>query len=256
MRLHNKIAIITGAADGIGRGTAIKFAEEGADSLLVDLNEAGLRETAASVAKLGRKATILVQDITTPDAAEKIVQRAVADFGRLDILVNNAGVSMGGFFTDIPPEILDRVIAVNLIAPFVISQAAARYWIANKIHGRIVSTSSINAETVQGNSTAYCASKGGVRMLTKGAAVDLGPRQITVNAVGPGHTITGMTRKHMGTQWEREGIERSALKRLGTAEDIANAIAFLASDEASYVTGQTLYVEGGRTIQPPPYPAS
>ena len=254
MRLQGKIAIITGAADGIGRGAAVKFAKEGADSLLVDINEAGLKETAAAVAKTGRKAKILVQDVAAPDAGEKIVARAIADFGRLDILVNNAGVSQGGFFTDIPPETLDRVIAVNLIAPFLISQAAARHWLATKTRGRIVSTSSINAETVQGNSTAYCASKGGVRTFTRGAAVDLGPHQITVNAVGPGHTITGMTRKHMGTQWEKDGIERSALKRLGTPEDIANAMAFLASDEASYITGQTIYVEGGRTIQPPPYP--
>lgn len=256
MRLNGRVAIITGAADGIGRGTAIKFAQEGADSLLVDVNEAGLKETASAVSKLGRAATTLVQDVAAPTAAETIVQRALKDFGRLDILVNNAGISIAAFFTDVSPETLDKMIAVNLEAPYLISQAAARHWVSKKQPGRIVSTASINSETVQANSTVYCATKGGVRTFTIGAAVDLGPYGITVNAVGPGHTITGMTRKHMGTPWEKHGIENSALKRLGTAEDIANAICFLASDEASYITGQTIFVEGGRIIKPPTPPNS
>ncbi len=252
MRFQGKAGIVTGAADGMGRATAVKLAQEGADVLIVDVHAAGLRETANLVARADRRAVELVADVSAPEAPRRIVEAAVRAFGSFDILVNNAGVSTGATFLEVPEEVLDRVLAVNLLAPFLIGQEAARHWIERKKPGRIINIGSINAETIQGLSTAYCASKGGIRMLTKAAACDLGPHGITVNAVGPGHTRTGMTRGPLSNPaLERDWISRTPLGRLGEPEDIANAVAFLASDEASYITGQTIYVEGGRTIHIP-----
>jgi len=250
MRLHGKTAIITGAADGIGRGIAIKFAKEGADSLLVDLNRAGVEETARLAGAHGYTPKTMVADVSDRSLQGQIIQRAVDEFGVLDILVNNAGVVFVAPFQDFPVDKLHRIMEVNLKAPFLLAQHAARYWIANKRGGRIVSTSSINAESIQPNSAAYAASKGAIRMLTKAMAFDLGPHNITCNAVGPGHTRTGMTRPGLAADPNRERLNASVIpmRRIGEPEDIANAVAFLASDEASYVTGQTIYVEGGRII--------
>ncbi len=252
MKLQGKVAIVTGAADGIGRGTAVKFAREGADLLLVDLNESGLSATSTLVAEAGGRVEEMVADVTGDDSPERIVARAVERLGALDILVNNAGVPPSGHFLTITEESMDRVMAVNLRAPFLLGQAAARHWIEQKKPGRIVNISSINAETIQGDSSDYCASKGGVRMLTKAAACDLGRYGITVNAVGPGHTRTGMTRHLIDNpELEQDWVGRTPLGRLGEPEDIANAVAFLVSDEAAYITGQTIYVEGGRTLHIP-----
>ncbi len=252
MKLQGKAGIITGAADGMGRATAVKFARAGAGVLIVDVNARGLQETADLVASEDRRAVQLVCDVAAPDAPQRIVSAAVQAFGSFDILVNNAGVAGGQHFLQVTEEMLDRTLAVNLLAPFLIGQAAAQFWLQRKIKGRIVNISSINAETVQGGSTAYCASKGGIRMLTKAAACDLGPYGITVNAVGPGHTRTGMTRHVVSNpELERDWISRTPLGRLGEPEDIANAVAFLVSEDAGYITGQTVYVEGGRTIHIP-----
>ncbi|MBI3744067.1 MAG: SDR family oxidoreductase [Chloroflexi bacterium] len=250
-RFKGQAAIVTGAADGIGRGCAIKLAQEGANLLLTDINQKGLAETATLARKEGVKVSELVCDVSTNDAPQRLVEAAVKAFGSFQILVNNAGVSSAAPFLEYQEAALDKVIGVNLRAPLLIGKAASRYWIDNKIKGRIVNISSINAETIQGNSVAYCASKGGIRMLTMAAACDLGPHGITVNAVGPGHTKTGMTRNTIGTPVEQDWIERTPLGRIGEPADIANAVAFLASEEASYVTGQTIYVEGGRTIHIP-----
>lgn len=252
MRLKGKAAIVTGAGSGIGRACAVKFAREGADVLMADIAPEGLRDTLGLVAKAGRRMADLVIDVSSDGAPELIVSAAVQHFGTFDILVNNAGVSTPGHFLEVPEEVVDKVLAVNLRAPFLLGRAAAAHWMEKKKPGRIINISSINAETIQGNSAAYCASKGGIRMLTKAAACDLGPHGITVNAVGPGHTRTGMTRSLVNNpSLERDWISRTPLGRLGEPEDIASAVVFLASDEASYITGQTIYVEGGRTIHIP-----
>ncbi|MBI3744068.1 MAG: SDR family oxidoreductase, partial [Chloroflexi bacterium] len=168
-----------------------------------------------------------------------------------DILVNNAGVSKPAFYPDYAVEDIDLILDVNLKAPFILSQHVGRYLVEHKKPGRIVNISSINAEkaTVIGG-TAYCASKGAIRQMTRTAAYDLGPFGITVNAVGPGHTRTGMTKPTFAEHAtrEREWAEKTPLGRIAEPEDIANAVAFLASDEASYVTGQSIYVEGGRCL--------
>jgi len=251
MRLKGKVAIITGAGSGIGQGVAIKFAKEGASSLLVDISDAGLKETASLVQKAGGKAATMKADVRDRGQLKAIVPKAAQQFGTVDILVNNAGVSKPAFYPDYAVEDIDLILDVNLKAPFILSQHFGRYLVANKKPGRIVNISSINAEkaTMMG-STAYCASKGAVRQLTRTAAYDLGPFGITVNAVGPGHTRTGMTRPLFAENAarEREWAEKTPLRRIAEPEDIANAVAFLASDEASYITGQSVYVEGGRCL--------
>lgn len=251
MRLQGKAAIITGAADGIGRGIALKFAREGAAGFLVDINEAGLKETARLVHGLDGRAATMTADLQDRAHLRAIVPKAAAAFGTIDILVNNAGISRPAFYPEYPAQDLDMVLDINLKAPFFLAQQVARYLVEHKKPGRIVNISSINAElgTLWG-STAYCASKGAVRVLTRAAAYDLGPYGITVNAVGPGHTRTGMTRPIFAenARREKEWAEKTPLRRIGEPEDIANAVAFLASDEASYVTGQSIYVDGGRTL--------
>ena len=251
MRLEGKAAIITGAADGIGRGIAVKFAREGADSFLVDLNAEGVNETAAMVRDLGRRAGVLVGDLRDRAFLRTIVAQAVEALGSVDIVVNNAGVSRPAAYEEYSTDDLDLVLDVNLKAPFLLSQQVARYLVDSKKPGRIVHIASINAEfAAVSGSTAYCASKGGIRLLTKASAYDLGPYGITVNAVGPGHTRTGMTRPifEEDASREQEWAGKTPLRRVGEPEDIANAVAFLVSDEASYITGQTIFVDGGRTL--------
>ncbi|MEE9286167.1 MAG: SDR family NAD(P)-dependent oxidoreductase [Dehalococcoidia bacterium] len=251
MRLQGKAAIITGAADGIGRGIALKFAREGADAFLVDLNEPGVSETAAMARDLGRQAVVLAGDLRDRAFLASIVPHTIEALGTVDILVNNAGVSRPAPYPEYSTDDLDLVLDVNLKAPFLLAQHVARYLVEQKKPGRIVNISSINAEVAAvSGSTAYCASKGGVRLLTRAAAFDLGPYGITVNAVGPGHTRTGMTRPIFAEDAarEQEWAGKTPIGRVGEPEDIANAVAFLASDEASYITGQTIYVDGGRTL--------
>ncbi len=250
MRLAGKAAIITGAADGIGRATAVKFAQEGADSLLFDINRAGVEETAARVVETGRRGEVLVGDLADADTLQRIVDTAVEQLGGFDILVNNAGIFSGGHILEFSPEDYDRLMSINLRAPFFLAQLAGRYWVAEGRPGRIVNLSSVNALVALRDSAAYTASKGAITALTRALALELAPNDITVNAVGPGVIRTGMNRGLLdGTRLEDSWTKRTPLGRLGDPADIANAIAFLASDEASYITGQILYVEGGRTIR-------
>ena len=248
--LHGKVAIVTGAADGMGRAIALKFAQDGADCFVVDVNNVGLAETARLVEAEGRKAVSLVADLANRPALQGVLPKALETFPQIDILVNNAGVSRPAPINEYPLEYLNAIMDVNLKAPFLLSLYVARHWAEHDIAGRIISITSINAEVAQAGSAAYSASKGALRQATKAIAYDLGPYGITVNAVGPGYTRTGMTKPIFDKDGgrEKEWAMKTPLGRIGEAEDIANAVAFLASDEASYITGQTIYVEGGRTI--------
>ena len=248
--LDGKTAIITGAADGMGRATAVKLAKEGVDTLLVDLNGEGLEETAGLAGAQGRRAVPWVADLADRKALHGIVPAAIHAFGGVDILVNNAGVSRPRPIQDYEIADLDLTMAVNFKAPFLLAVYAARHMVEAGKAGRIVNITSINAEVAAAGSAAYSATKGALRQATKAMAYELGPHGITVNAVGPGYTRTGMTRPIFSCQPERaaDWVAKTPLGRVGEPEDIANAVAFLVSDEASYVTGQTVYVEGGRTI--------
>jgi 3-oxoacyl-[acyl-carrier protein] reductase len=245
MRLKEKVAIVTGAASGIGAATARLFAEEGARVLAVDLPGTALAAAHGGQERIGG----FDADIADPDAAERIVGAALERFGRLDILVNNAGVSANVLAEIMPLEEWDRVIAVNLRGTFLLCRAAIPSLRATGA-GRIVSVASVMAERTDYGLAAYAASKAGIAGLTRTLALELGKFGVTANYVLPGAIYTGMTRQnfdqeHIRTVWER----KAALRRLGQPLDIARGILFLASEEGGFVTGHGLVIDGGLTLR-------
>jgi 3-oxoacyl-[acyl-carrier protein] reductase len=245
MRLENKAAIVTGAASGIGRATAELFASEGAHVLAVDLNEPALREAHGASPAV----TPFASDIAKDGAAETIVDAAVAQFGGLDILVNNAGVGSNALAEVMTIEEWDRVFSVNIRGTFMLCRAAIPH-LRSRGAGRIVSVASVMAERTDYGLAAYAASKAGVAGLTRTLALELGKFGITANYVLPGAIYTGMTRQsfeqdHIRQVWEK----KAALKRLGQPIDIARGILFLASEDAGFVTGHGLTIDGGLTLR-------
>jgi len=244
LRLEGRAAIVTGAASGIGQATADLFAREGAMVLAVDRPGTGLADRHDHSA-----VSTLEQDIAEAGAAEKIVDAAVGKFGKLDIVYNNAGVSrnaLGEFMTD---EEWDITIAVNLTAAFRIARAAIPH-LKDSPAGRIISTASVMARMTDYGLTAYCASKAGVAGMTRTLALELGKFGITVNCIEPGAIQTGMT----AASFENEDIakiwaKKAALRRLGNPIDIARGALFLASDDAGFVSGHSLTVDGGLTLR-------
>lgn len=238
------IALVTGGAQGIGLASAQALAEEGARLVLVDINEEGVQ---AAAAELGGDAVGLVCDMGKPEQVVALFDRVEAEVGPVVKLVNNAGVAMPGDFLDLPLEQFTAVLDVNLKGTFVALQRAARTMVANGIEGAIVNMSSINAQVAIPSIVAYCASKGGVMQLTKATALALAPHNIRVNAVGPGSIDTAMM---AGVNANPEAMQmvmsRTPLKRIGTPREIGDVVAFLLSAKASYITGETIYVDGGR----------
>ncbi len=237
------LALITGAAQGIGYACAEALAEEGYDVILSDINAEGL---AAAGKKLGAKAAIAC-DMGDVAQIEAMFAQIVADHGPLHALVNNAGVAMPGDFLTYELESFERVIDINLRGVFVATQLAARVMIENKIEGAIVNMSSINAQVAIPAIPAYCASKGGVMQLTKVAALALAKNNIRVNAVGPGSIDTEMMAGvNANPDAFKAAMSRTPLGRAGEAREIGDVVAFLCSKKASYITGETIYVDGGR----------
>lgn len=247
-RLEGRVAFITGAASGIGQGTAIRFAEEGARLVLADQNQEGLDRTRAAVEQLGAESEVIALDVADRLAVDSAVAQTLKRWDRLDIMFANAGVSAPRPFVDLTEADWDRVYAVNVKGVAFCGQAAARAMIDRKIPGRIINTASTYSEVTAPGSGPYSASKGGVRMLTKVMAVELGPHGITVNAVGPGWIRTGMNPLTDPDRLHRI-IPGIPLGRIGTPRDVAGAVLFLASDDGAYVTGVTLFVDGGWIIQ-------
>ena len=247
MRFAGKVVVVTGAARGIGRATAERFLSEGASVVLGDIDAAGL---AATVAELGPKAAGLVTDVARKEQIDALVAHAVASFGRLDVMVNNAGIAVVRDYLDVTPEEFDRVIGINLKGAFMGTQAAARQMIAQGQGGVIINMSSINSGLANPNLATYAISKGGMNQVTSTAAVSFAPHGIRVCGVGPGTIDTEMIR---GPFTNRAGgndviLSRTPIGRLGRASEIASVVAFLASDDASYFTGETIYPDGGRRI--------
>ena len=238
------IALITGGAQGIGYACAEAIAESGARIVLADINEKGVMEAAE---KLGNGTVGIACDMGDADQINAMFDKVEADIGPVSILVNNAGIAMPGDFLETSLEQFQKVIDVNLTGTFIALQRAAKGMVANKIEGSIVNMSSINAIVAIPSIAAYCASKGGVMQLTKASSLALAPHNIRVNAVGPGSIDTEML---AGVNSNPEAManvmSRTPLQRLGTAREIGDIVAFLASEKASYVTGETIYADGGR----------
>ena len=238
------IALVTGAAQGIGYACAEAIAEDGARIVLVDINEDGVKQAAA---RMGGGTVGLGCDMGDPAQIAALFDRVESEIGNVAILVNNAGIAAPGDFLETSLEQFRHVIDVNLTGTFLALQRAARTMVANDIEGAIVNMSSINAQVAIPSIAAYCASKGGVMQLTKATALALAPHNIRVNAVGPGSIDTEMM---AGVNANPEAMKmvmsRTPLKRIGTPREIGDVVAFLASPKASYVTGETIYVDGGR----------
>ena len=249
MRFSGKVAVITGAARGIGRACAERFLSEGAQVVIGDIDAARLTETASA---LGGPDRILAvpTDVSQKTEVDALIAAAVASFGRVDIMVNNAGIAIVRDYLDISPEEFDHVLGVNLKGAFLGTQAAARQMIAQGQGGVIVNMSSINSGLANPNLATYAISKGGMNQVTSTAAVSFAPHGIRVCGVGPGTIATEMIE---GAFTKRAGgndtiLSRTPLGRLGQPEEIASVVAFLASDDASYFTGETIYPDGGRRV--------
>ncbi|MFL5005085.1 MAG: SDR family NAD(P)-dependent oxidoreductase, partial [Microvirga sp.] len=236
MRLKDKVAVVTGAAQGIGLAIAERFAREGAKVTIGDIN---VEKGEAAAAKLGAGALFHQADVGYRDQAEGLIARAVAAFGRLDILVNNAGITHNADFLDLAEDDYDRVLRTNLKSVFLCGQAAARRMVAQGGGGTIINMASVNARLAIPNQVPYGASKGAINQLTRVMAVGLAPHRIRVNAIGPGTIMTDLARDSVlrNETATRMVMSRTPIGRFGEPDEVAWVALFLASDDASYITG-------------------
>jgi L-rhamnose 1-dehydrogenase len=249
MRLTGKVAIVTGAARGIGRAIALRFAREGARVAVVDVREADGRRTVEMILAAGGKATFVVTDVSIAQQVQTMVEAVLERWGTIDILVNDAGICPFEEFLAMPEAVWDEVLDVNLKGYFLCSQAVARVMVERGIRGRIIAISSISAEFGGSNQAHYCASKAGINLLVKSMAISLGPHGITCNAVLPGTVETDINRQMLTdpevcAYWST----RTPLGRMGTPEDIAGPVLFFASDDSNWCTGSMLVVDGGTSV--------
>jgi 3-oxoacyl-[acyl-carrier protein] reductase len=248
-RFAGRVAIVTGAAQGIGAATARRLAEEGATVAVLDRNADGANATAKAITGAGGSGFGLACDVSSADSVEGAVAEVASRHGHVDVLVNNAGITRDNLLFKMTDEEWITVLQVNLSSVFLMCRAAQKQMVPAK-YGRIVNLSSRSALGNRGQAN-YAAAKAGIQGLTATLAIELGPFNITVNAVAPGYVATPMTaataeRVGMSADDHQRAVaERTPLRRVGQPEEIAAVIAFLASDDASYVSGQTLYVNGG-----------
>jgi len=248
MKLENSVAIITGAAQGLGMACAKRLADEGARVMLSDIDEKRGKAATAALAENGFEVAFQRADVTEKQQVDALVNATVTRFGGLDVLLSNAGITHAATFLDLEEHDFDRVIKTNLKSMFLTGQAAARQMVASKTRGSIINMSSVNAVMAIPDQVPYAVSKGGVKQLTAVMAIALAKYNIRVNAVGPGTILTELARKAVLTDEEscKAVLSRTPLGRYGEAEEVAGVVAFLAGDDSSYITGQTIYVDGGR----------
>lgn len=245
--LKGKVAIVTGASQGIGQGIAKRLGCEGA-KVIVDYigTPEGAEETERAIREAGGEGEIVQADVTREDEIQKLVEAAWSRFGSADILVNNAGMEKKSDFWDTPEAEFDKVMAVNLRGPFFLTQAFVRRLRDAKRPGRIVNISSVHEDMAFPGFTTYCCSKGGMRMMMRNLAVELGPLGITVNNVAPGAIQTPINKALLQDKPKLDALLHNIpMGRLGTPEDVAGLVAYLASDDAAYVSGSTYVIDGG-----------
>ncbi|AOF92211.1 SDR family oxidoreductase [Sinorhizobium sp. RAC02] len=248
MRFEGKVVVITGAAQGIGRATAERFLSEGAKVVISDVNEERLKATASEI---GSPDTLLsvVTDVSRKDQVEALVAKAVERFGHIDVMVNNAGICPIVPFLDVTEETYDKVLDVNLKGAFFGTQAAGRQMIAQGRGGVIINMSSVNSGLANPNVAPYAISKGGMNQITGTAAVAFAPHDIRVAGVGPGTIMSEMVAgDFINTAGHKAIMMRTPMGRYGEPDEIASVVAFLASDDASFITGETIYPDGGRRV--------
>ncbi len=246
MRLKDKVALITGGARGIGKAIAMVFAREGADIAVADVNLEIAQQTASEIESLGRRAMAIVMDVTNFDAVEDGLNKILDKMGKVDILVNNAGITKDNLLLRMSQADWDAVINVNLKGTFNCIKAVSRPMIKQR-SGRIISIASIIGLMGNPGQANYAASKAGIIALTKTVAKELASRNVNANAVAPGFIQTEMTAK-LPEELKKKMLEAIPLGKLGTPEDVANLCLFLASDESSYITGQTITIDGGMVM--------
>jgi len=244
MSLQNKIAIVTGSRQGIGRGIAEALAQEGCQVVISDIDQKDCEKTAKEIEKLGAKTLGVKCDVSQKAEVENLFKKTIDKFGKVDILVNNAGVYPFVNFAEMKESDWDKVLDVNLKSVFLCSQEALK--VMGK-GGRIINISSIASFVGFEGLVHYCASKGGINAMIRALALEVASKEITVNAVAPGAIDTPGAKSDENTK--KQTIAAIPLKRLGFPEDIANAVVFLASEKSSYITGQTIIVDGGWTLR-------
>ncbi len=242
--LSSKSAVVTGGSRGIGRAIAVRLAEQGADVCFsFSRNQVAADETAAAITALGRRALPVQADVTDPAAAEALIKAATGEFGKIDILVNNAGITRDDLIMRMSTEAWREVLETNLFGAFYTLKAVTRPMLKAR-RGRIVNITSVSGQAGQTGQANYSAAKAGLIGLTKASARELASRGITVNAVAPGFVLTELT-QDLPQELQTQITDRTPLGRFGTPEDVSAAVCFLASDEAAYITGQVLAVDGG-----------
>jgi NAD(P)-dependent dehydrogenase (short-subunit alcohol dehydrogenase family) len=252
MRLENKVAVVTGAGKGIGWGIATVFSKEGAKVVVVDWDEQAGAKTAEDIRQSGGDAIFVKCDVSNEGEVKAMVQAATDKYGRIDVLVNNAGIGVYKPVLEATSEDWDRCLAVNLKGVFLCSKYVIPHMQAVG-KGAIVNISSVHAHATVNGVAPYAASKGGITALTRNMAIDYGPA-IRVNAIAPGWVLTPLIQSIFDgyddpAEQQRLVEQRQVMKRIGRPEDVGHAAAFLASDEASFVTGTQLFVDGGLTAQ-------
>jgi glucose 1-dehydrogenase len=249
-RLSGKVAIVTGSGTGIGQSIAVSLGTEGAQVVIDYRNhQDGAEETRKQVEAAGGKGIIVQADVSRLDDVQRLVDEAWKQLGSCDILVNNAGVEKSADFWDVTEQDYDAVLDVNLKGPFFLTQAFVRRLRDSKRPGRIINISSVHEDMAFPHFSTYCVSKGGLRMLTRDLAVELGPLGITINNIAPGAIMTPINKKLLEDKPKLDALLKNIpLGRMGKPEDVATLVAFLASDDAAYITGSTYIIDGGLTV--------
>ena len=242
--LNGRSAVVTGGSRGIGRAIGLRLAEQGADVAFSYVsNEAAAKQTAAGIEAFGRKALAVQGDVSKPESADALIKAALEAFGKIDILVNNAGITRDDLIMRMSLADWRDVLETNLFGAFYAIKAVTRPMLRAK-YGRIVNITSVSGQAGQMGQANYSSAKAGLIGLTKATARELASRNITCNAVAPGFVLTELT-KDLNADLQKQLTDRTPLARFGTVEEIANAVAFLASDDAAFITGQVLAVDGG-----------